>query len=68
MVFIFTGQSNYDYFDGGFTIRSHSSASFDAIQMEGPGEVRISGGSTMRAAYASALAKSITNFYNAYYA
>jgi len=36
--------------------------------MEGPSEVRVSGGPTMRAAFAWALANTIANFFNAYYA
>ena len=35
--------------------------------MEGPGEARVDGGAPMRSSYALALAKAITNFYNAYY-
>jgi hypothetical protein len=36
--------------------------------MEGPGEVRVSGGLTMRTAYAAALARAASNFFKAYYA
>jgi hypothetical protein len=35
--------------------------------MEGPSEVRVSGGITMMTAYANALANSINNFFIAYY-
>jgi len=62
------GSTTYQYFNGGYTIRYHSSATLDAIQMEGPSEVRIDGGLSLRTAYAAALARAITNFYNAYYA
>lgn len=63
----FTGQTNYLYYEGQFTVRNHSSPTMDTIQLEGPGEVRISGGLKMRTAYAGALAKAATNFFNAYY-
>jgi hypothetical protein len=39
----------------------------DAIQMEGPSEVRLSG-ATMRAAYAAGLANAATNFSQMHYA
>ena len=59
--------TNYEYFDGGYTIRTHSSATMDAIQMEGPSEVRLSG-STMRAAYAAGLSNAACNFFKMHYA
>jgi hypothetical protein len=62
-----TGATTYQYFNGGYTIRTYSSATLDAIQMEGPSEVRVSGGITMMTAYANALANSINNFFIAYY-
>lgn len=42
-VFLKLGQTDYDYFDGGYTVRAYGSHSasdkIDAIQMETPSEV-----------------------------